>query len=79
VSGARPAISETRRNADNFAPFIQIGGAAAWWIDADTSREALLRDQIREICEDPNTPGASAQIRQKPHKSAGIGTPPKTP
>lgn len=35
---------------DRFAPFVQAGSAAAWWIDADSRRENMLQDALLEIC-----------------------------
>ncbi len=35
---------------ESFAPLVQAGSAAAWWISADGLREAMLREQLQEIC-----------------------------
>ena len=34
---------------DRFAPIVQAGSAAAWWIDADSRREPMLRHELQEI------------------------------
>ena len=37
-------------NPNGFAPFVQAGGAAAWWIDVDNRRGKMLRDELQKIC-----------------------------
>jgi hypothetical protein len=35
---------------EGFAPFVQAGSAAAWWIAADSRRQTMLREQLQDIC-----------------------------
>jgi tetratricopeptide (TPR) repeat protein len=35
---------------ERFAPFVHAGTAAAWWIDADSGRGTILREELHEIC-----------------------------
>jgi hypothetical protein len=38
------------REGDDAAPFVQVGGAAAWWIAAEHRRERMLHGELRDIC-----------------------------
>lgn len=46
----RLVLPREGEDPDGFAPFVQAGGAAAWWIDADRHRETMLQDALEEIC-----------------------------
>lgn len=35
---------------EGFAPLVQAGSAAAWWIAADSRRQTMLREQLQDIC-----------------------------
>jgi tetratricopeptide (TPR) repeat protein len=38
------------REGDDAEPFVQVGGAAAWWIAAEQRRETMLHDELHDIC-----------------------------
>ncbi len=46
----RLGLAQGAEDNERLALFVQVGGAAAWWIDADPGRGAILTDELREIC-----------------------------
>lgn len=46
----RLVLPRDEEDPDGFAPFVQAGSAAAWWIDTNNGRGKVLRDELQEIC-----------------------------
>ena len=46
----RLGFSREEDDLERLTPFVEAGTAAAWWIEADRSREKPLKDALRTIC-----------------------------